>query len=133
MNDKIKLVLPIYISMFERINEIKHKPFMSEAEATTFFLQQCRRHYWQDWDLDKIPDIGNVQKKYDIEWCFRWKSIAIEMKICKTLKECTYDRTIDQCLPHQIVNLEKRKIAWWLSIVWCYHKELQKFYFRKFI
>ena len=53
--------------MFERINEIDHKPFMSEAEATTFFIQKARRQYGQDRDLDKIPDIGNVQKKYDIE------------------------------------------------------------------
>lgn len=118
--------------MFNRINSIDHDFFTTEAQATTFFLQEMRKYYWKDIDIYKIPDIWNVQKRYDIEWCYRWKSLAIEMKICKTIKEPNYDRIYAQLLPHQIVNLEKRNVAWWLSIIWCYHKETKSFYFFKY-
>lgn len=80
--------------------------------------------------VHNIPDIGNVRKPFDMFATYKWKGIALELKIVKTQKNPYPEWVLKMLYPHQIANLLKYKwwLSQWISYVIAYHASTNKMY-----
>lgn len=99
----------------------------NEARAITNRLHQ-RKVQPLVW-FYKIPDDSIWKKPFDVVWCVNGKATAIEFKFCD-LKKKIPDAiwAFKRLEPHQVVNLNNFKVAWWDVSVIVYNKEDKRYY-----